>query len=152
MVVHSAAEHHNVIQPRINADDAKADGYVLRTMIAVGGNVPLHWLAEAGEGNSEATSANMNEVSYRHYYSRQQFVARRIEHLCRYAHQRAAALGAAKPLLDPEIRASASDISREDNQKLAAAARDVGQRVRADDAARPGSRPQHCAPDLPLRR
>ena len=78
---------------------------VLRTMIAVGGNVPLHWLAEAGEGNSEATSANMNEVSYRHYYSRQQFVARRIEHLCRYAHQRAAALGAAKPLLDPEIRA-----------------------------------------------
>ena len=29
------------------------------------------------------------------------------------------------PLLDPEIRASASDISREDNQKLAAAARDV---------------------------
>ena len=124
MVVHSAAEHHNVIQPRINADDAKADGCVAHHD-RCGRQRAAAWLAEAGEGNSEATSANMNEVSYRHYYSRQQFVARRIEHLCRYAYQRAAALGAAKPLLDPEIRASASDISREDNQKLAAAARDV---------------------------
>jgi hypothetical protein len=127
VVVHSTAETHKVIQPDIGADDASADGYALRMMIATGGNIPLHWLSEPGQGNSEATSGNMNDVSYRFYQTRQSFVKRRIEHLCTYAYERAAAIGAIRRFDDPLIRASSSDISRDDNQKLAAAARDIAQ-------------------------
>lgn len=127
VVVHSASETHQIIQPEIGADDAKADGYAIRLMIANGGNVPIHWLSEPGEGGSEATSNNMNDVSYRHYETRQDFVKRRIAQLTRFAYRRAVQAGAVRKFLDDEITISASDISREDNQKLAESANTLAQ-------------------------
>jgi len=127
IVVHSASERHQVIRPQIQADDAKADGQALRMMIAVGGNVPIHWLADPGEGNSEATSSNMNDVSYRHYAARQAFIRRRIKSISSLAYQRAAAAGAVRHFADPQIAASVSDITSEDNQKLAQAARGIAE-------------------------
>jgi hypothetical protein len=125
VVVSSAGEKHEIMQPKIGADDAKADGYALRTMVAVGGNVPIHWLSEPGEGSSEATSNNMNDVSYRHYETRQNFVKRRILHLCQWAYNRAVAVGSVRYFIDPGITVSVSDISRSDNQQLAASAREL---------------------------
>jgi hypothetical protein len=126
VVVHSAAEKHAVIQPQIGADDASADGYAIKLMVATGGNVPIHFLSDPGAGtNSEATSNNMNEVSYRFYEDRQAFIKRRIEHLARWAYTRAADYGAIRRFADPGITASVSDVSRVDNQKLAQAAREV---------------------------
>jgi hypothetical protein len=124
-VVHAASEKHSVIQPQINADDAEADGLAIRKMIAVGGNIPLHWLAEAEGGSSQATSSNMNDVSYRHYETRQAFIKRRIQHLCAFAYRRAADAGAVRRFADLQLSISASDISREDNQKLAQSAREL---------------------------
>ena len=127
VVVHSAAEKHDIKKPPIAADDAKADGLALRLMIASGGNVPIHWLSDPGEGNSEATAAQMNDVSYRHYATRQAFVRRRIKSLCTLAYQRAAAAGAVRLFNDPQIAASVSDITSDDNQKLANAARTIAE-------------------------
>ena len=127
VVVHSAAEKHDIKKPQVGADDAKDDGQALRMMVAVGGNVPTHWLADPGTGNSEATSSNMNDVSYRHYATRQAFIRRRIISVCRLAYGRAAANGAVRHFLDPQIDASVSDISSEDNQRLADAARGIAE-------------------------
>jgi hypothetical protein len=97
-------------------------------MVATGGNIPIHWLSDPGSGtNSEATSNNMNEVSYRHYETRQAFVKRRIEHLSRWAYTRAANAGAVRRFADPQITASPSDVSRVDNQKLADSARRIAE-------------------------
>lgn len=127
VVVHSDAEEHRVQQPHIGADDARADGIAIRTMLAVGGNVPIHWLSEPGEGNSEATSNNMNDVSYRHYATRQGVIRRMIEHCARTAYYRAAALGAVRYFRDPQITTNRPDISKSDNEKLARAARDIAE-------------------------
>ncbi len=127
VVVSSAAETHKVMQPMIQADNGKSDGYALKMQIAVGGNVPIHWLSEPGEGSSEATSSNMNDTSYRHYETRQGFVKRRISHLCNWAYARAVQVGAVRKFADPGITISVSDISRSDNAQLAASARELAE-------------------------
>jgi len=127
VVVHSASEKHEVKQPKIGADDAQADGFALKAMVGVGGNVPVFWLGDVGQGNTEATSANMVDVSYRHYETRQAFVRRRIEHICRLAYERAAAAGSVRRFNDLQLSTSVVDISREDNKKLAESARGIAE-------------------------
>jgi hypothetical protein len=126
-VVHSSAETHQVKQPMIQADNGKSDGYALKMQIAVGGNVPIHWLSEPGEGSSEATSNNMNDTSYRHYATRQGFVKRRIEHVCKWAYARAVEVGAVRKFSDPGITVSVSDISQSDNAQLAQSAKELAE-------------------------
>src|SRR3990172_1904685 len=127
VVVHSASEKHEVRQPKIGADDAKADGFALKSMVAVGGNVPNFWLGDPGEGNTEATSTNMTDVSYRHYETRQGYVRKRIEETCRIAYTLAAAQGAIRRYADPGISTDVADVRRSDNQALAVAARDIAE-------------------------
>ena len=127
MVVHSAAEKHEVIQPKIGADDAQADGFALKSMVAVGGNIPVFWLGDVGQGNTEATSENMTDTSYRHYETRQGYVRKRIEETCRIAYTLAAAQGAVRRYNDPGISTDVADVRRSDNQALAQAARDIAE-------------------------
>ena len=124
-IVHSAGETHKVIQPAIGADDAKADGFAIKSMIAAGGNMPDFWLGDAGQGNTEATSRNMTDVSYRHYESRRTFVCRRIVHLCTLAYRRAADAGAVRRFLDPAISTRVDDLRPADNKQLAESAKTV---------------------------
>src|SRR3972149_887224 len=127
VVVHSASEKHEVRQPKIGADDAKADGFALKSMVAVGGNVPNFWLGDPGEGNTEATSTKMTDLSYRHYETRQGYVRKRIEETCRIAYTLAAAQGAIRRYADPGISTDVADVRRSDNQALAVAARDIAE-------------------------
>lgn len=70
ILVTDGTETWTAVQPSINADDAEADGKAIRLMIAAGGGVPLHFLAE-GESATRATAREMGTPTYRRFVHRQ---------------------------------------------------------------------------------
>ncbi|MER3459228.1 MAG: hypothetical protein C4309_11910 [Chloroflexota bacterium] len=121
IIVHSTKETWNAVQPRIEAEDAEADGKAVRLMIAAGAGVPLHFLAE-GESATRATAAEMGDPTFRHYQRRQLAFRAMLVELAR----RAVLVGRARPYGDdPLIRATAPDIVEQDNRMLAESARTI---------------------------
>lgn len=125
IIVHSTKETWNAVQPKIEAEDAEADGKAVRLMIAAGAGVPLHFLAE-GESATRATAAEMGDPTFRHYQRRQLAFRAMLVELAWRAYDRAVQIGRARPYGDdPLIRASAPDIVEQDNRMLAESARTI---------------------------
>lgn len=58
VIIHNEAEKWSAIKPEINANEAAEDGRALKLMIAVGAQLPEHYLADGSNGN-RATAAEM---------------------------------------------------------------------------------------------
>lgn len=125
IIVHSTNERWAAVQPKIEAEDAEADGKAVRLMIAAGAGVPLHFLAE-GESATKATAAEMGDPTFRHYQRRQLAFRALLVELARRAYDRAVQVGGARPYGDdPLLRATVPDIVERDNQLLAESARTI---------------------------
>jgi hypothetical protein len=58
VIIHNEAEKWSAVKPEINANEAAEDGRALKLMIAVGAQVPEHYLSDGSNGN-RATAAEM---------------------------------------------------------------------------------------------
>lgn len=58
VIIHNEAEKWSTVNPEINANDAAEDGRAIKLMIAVGAQLPEHYLADGSNGN-RATAAEM---------------------------------------------------------------------------------------------
>ena len=126
-VVHSAKETHKVNQPRIDAGEASGDGQAVRLMVATGAHIPLHFLSEVMSGSALASTADMNEPTFRHYEGRQVNTRAWLIDLIQVAYRRAAEVGAVPVLDEIPVIVEMPEVQRDDNGKLATAARDVAQ-------------------------
>jgi len=88
IIVTDGHETWSAVQPRIDAEDVEADGKALRLMIAAGGGVPLHFLAE-GESATRATAREMGTPTYRHFAHRQHIFRQIVEDVIGVAATRA---------------------------------------------------------------
>lgn len=88
IIISDTSEQWEAVSPRIQADDAEADGRALRLMIAAGAGVPLHYLGEA-EGTNRATAREMATPALRRFAHRQFLFATFLENLLRTAARRA---------------------------------------------------------------
>ena len=70
ILFHNDAEQWRVIAPHIDASDVAADGKALRRLVAAGAGVPLHFLAEADEGN-RAVAREQARPTNLHFQRRQ---------------------------------------------------------------------------------
>ena len=131
VIVTNEGEKWETVNPQVQAQEAESDGKALRLIVAAGAGVPLHFLSE-GESATRATAAEMGDPTFRHYRQRQQVFCHLLEDLGRTVLERAALVGrgpvAGRPN-DPPVRivAEAGDITREDNLRLAQAAREISQ-------------------------
>ena len=122
--VSGPAEELSFPAANINASDASPDGLALRLAVAAGANIPLHYLAE-GSSATRSTAAEMGEPTRRHYRMRQAEFGHMLADLAACAYiRRCAALGIQRNL-DFSVRAEMPDVSREDNNALASAAKDI---------------------------
>ncbi|HZS77991.1 MAG TPA: hypothetical protein VFA41_15385 [Ktedonobacteraceae bacterium] len=58
VIIHNEAEQWTAVKPEINANEAAEDGRALKLMIAVGAQLPEHYLSDGNNGN-RATAVEM---------------------------------------------------------------------------------------------
>ena len=125
--VHGAGEVVKMHNLEIKAEEAEADGKVLRLAIAAGANVALHYMGE-GESVNYATAKEMGEPTARFYAERQQHLTSFLLDLVAVARWRflAQTRGAAPGLAeDLDLVANAPETARADNESLSTAARNI---------------------------
>ena len=129
VIVTNEGERWETVNPQVQAQEAESDGKALRLMVAAGAGVPLHFLAE-GESATRATAAEMGDPTFRHYRQRQLFFCHMLEDLAMTVLERAAQVGKGPRQTSARIVAEAGEITREDNLRLAQAAREMAEALR----------------------
>ena len=70
IVIHNEAEKWSAVKPEINAGEAAEDGRALKLMLAVGAQLPEHYLSDGNYGN-RATAAEMGLPTFLRFQRRQ---------------------------------------------------------------------------------
>ena len=70
IVIHNEAEKWSAVKPEINANEAAEDGRALKLMLAVGAQLPEHYLADGNNGN-RATATEMGLPTFLKFQRRQ---------------------------------------------------------------------------------
>ncbi|MBV9712803.1 MAG: hypothetical protein JO011_18035, partial [Ktedonobacteraceae bacterium] len=76
VIIHNEAEKWSAVKPEINANEAAEDGRALKLMIAVGAQLPEHYLSDGSNGN-RATAAEMGLPTLLKF-QRRQYVMRAL--------------------------------------------------------------------------
>ena len=130
IVVKDKDESWEAVTPSLQGTDAQHDLKAVRGMIDAGSGYPPHWRGEAADANL-ATDQAMQAPTERHLMRRQDFFVFVLQDILVHAYRRMARLGLASPLPHNDysrlFSVNVPDISRQDNQMLAQAARDLAQ-------------------------
>ena len=70
VIIHNEAEQWSAVKPEISANDASADGRAIKLMIAVGAQLPEHYLSD-GSVATRATAAEMGLPTFLKFQRRQ---------------------------------------------------------------------------------
>ncbi len=76
VIIHNESEQWSAVRPEINANEAAEDGRALKLMIAVGAQLPEHYLSDGSNGN-RATAAEMGLPTLLKF-QRRQYVMRSL--------------------------------------------------------------------------
>ena len=119
ILVVDESENWEVLNPQLHSDEANADGLALKKMIAAGGGLPLHFLAEP-ESSTRSTAESAGGPAYRHFEQRQEFFCWLVGDLARVVLRRRAQVSR---LVRPgaNILVQGADLSARDNASLAVA-------------------------------
>ncbi len=70
VIIHNESEIWSAVKPEINANEAAEDGRALKLMLAVGAQLPEHFLSDGANGN-RATAAEMGLPTFLKFQRRQ---------------------------------------------------------------------------------
>jgi hypothetical protein len=70
VIIHNEAEKWSAVKPEINASEAAEDGRALKLMLAIGAQIPEHYLADGNNGN-RATASEMGLPTFLKFQRRQ---------------------------------------------------------------------------------
>ncbi len=150
IVVHDEGERWEMQAPNLRGLDAQHDMRALRQAISAGSGQPPHWHGDGGDVN-RAVAGAMQDPAVRHLRRRQRHLQHVVIDLCAVAYERAYELGRARRRPDRSaIRVDLPDISREDNESLALAAKRMTGAMSQLLAALPGFSPTLAGQLLPL--
>jgi hypothetical protein len=133
VIVKDKDETWEAVAPNLHGADAHHDLRGVRGMIDAGSGYPPHWRGEAADANL-ATAQAMQTPTERHLMRRQDYFVFILEDILVNAYKRAVEIGSQRrlPLEDygQLFTINAPDISRQDNQLLAGAAKDIAEAFR----------------------
>lgn len=70
VIIHNEAEKWSAVKPEINASEAAEDGRALKLMLAIGAQIPEHYLSDGNNGN-RATASEMGLPTFLRFQRRQ---------------------------------------------------------------------------------
>lgn len=70
VIIHNEAEKWSAVKPEINASEAAEDGRALKLMLAIGAQIPEHYLSDGNNGN-HATASEMGLPTFLRFQRRQ---------------------------------------------------------------------------------
>ncbi|MHB8132880.1 MAG: hypothetical protein ACYDH1_01540 [Anaerolineaceae bacterium] len=119
ILVVDESESWDVINPKLEANDASTDGLALKKMVAAGAGIPLHFLAEP-ESATRTTAESAGGPTFRHFEQRQEFFIEILKDLAGIALRRRAKV---EKGLDGDavVEVMGADLSSRDNAALAIA-------------------------------
>ncbi len=121
ILVTDESEQWEVIHPRLESNEAAADGLAIKKMISAGAGLPLHFLAEP-ESSTRTTAEAAGGPTFRHFEQRQQFFCEMIRQLAQICLARRAHYERGLRT-NASIQVLGADLSARDNASLAIATR-----------------------------
>jgi hypothetical protein len=100
--------------PALDAQDAEKDGLSIKRMIAIGFQVPMHYLAES-EGSTRTTAEAAGTPTFKRFKSRQKFIVKAIQRVLEVSWEIFAPSGYGDITFEIEY----PDITEKDNANLA---------------------------------
>ncbi len=132
VIIHNEAESWKAVKPEINANEAAEDGRALKLMVAVGCQLPEHYLSDGSNGN-RATASEMGLPTLLKFLRRQQVMKSMLRAILDRVLAEARKVGALREDIDASYDVIFPEIDVDDHQVLAAATRTL---VSALSAAR----------------
>lgn len=120
VIIHNEAERWTAIRPEINANEAAEDGRALKLMIAVGCQMPEHYLSDGSNGN-RATAAEMGLPTLLKFQRRQHIVKYMLRTILERVLLEARKVGALSEKIDSSYEIIFPEIDVDDHQTLAGA-------------------------------
>lgn len=102
------------LNPNLASFEAEQDGLAIKRMIAVGAQMPMHYLAEP-ESSTSTTADSSGTPTFRRFKARQKFMLRVVKKLCSVALE----IRFEKAIADDAVKITAPDITERDNANLA---------------------------------
>jgi hypothetical protein len=130
IIVKDKEETWEAVAPELHGIDAQYDLKAVRGMIDAGSGYPPHWRGEAADANL-ATAQAMQGPTERHLTRRQDYFMFVLQNIILTAYNRAVEIEAERPLATSEygrlFSVTMPDVSRQDNESLAQAARNLAE-------------------------
>lgn len=120
VVIHNEAERWTAVKPEINANEAVEDGRALKLMVAVGCQLPEHYLSDGSNG-TRATAAEMGLPTLLKFQRRQQMVKYMLRSILDRVLLEARKAGRLSADLDTTYEVIFPEIDVDDHQTLAGA-------------------------------
>ena len=120
VIIHNEAETWTAVKPEINANEAAEDGRALKLMVAVGCQLPEHYLSDGSNG-TRATAQEMGLPTLLKFLRRQQAVKSMLRAILDRVLAEARKAGALREDIDASYDVIFPEIDVDDHQVLAMA-------------------------------
>ncbi len=120
VIIHNEAERWSAVKPEINANEAAEDGRALKLMVAIGCQLPEHYLSDGNNGN-RATAVEMGLPTLLKFQRRQHVIKYMLRAILDRVIAEARNVGTLKAEVDSSYEIIFPEIDVDDHQILAAA-------------------------------
>ncbi len=120
VIIHNETEQWSAVRPEINANEAVEDGRAIKLMIAVGAQLPEHYLSDGNYGN-RATASEMGLPTFLKFQRRQLMMRAMLRAILDRVLTEARKAGRLSEQIDAHYDILFPDIDVADNQTLASA-------------------------------
>lgn len=121
VIIHNEAETWTAVKPEINANEAAEDGRAIKLMVAVGCQLPEHFLSD-GDNSNLATAKEMGLPTFLKFQRRQHILRSMLRTILDRVLLEAHKAGTVSPTLDDSYDILFPEIDVADHQTLASAA------------------------------
>lgn len=120
VIIHNEAERWTAVKPEINANEAAEDGRALKLMVAVGCQLPEHYLSDGDNGN-RATAVEMSLPTLLKFQRRQHVIKYMLRSILDRVLLEARKAGTLRENVDSNYEIIFPEIDVDDHQTLAGA-------------------------------
>ena len=120
VIIHNEAERWSAVKPEINAQEAAEDGRALKLMVAIGCQLPEHYLSDGNNGN-RATAVEMGLPTLLKFMRRQHVMKYMLHAILDRVLLEARKAGVLKAEVDDSYELIFPEIDVDDHQILATA-------------------------------
>ncbi len=118
VIIHNESEQWTAVKPEINSNEAAEDGRAIKLMVAVGAQIPEHFLSDGQHGN-RATATEMGLPTFLKFQRRQYVLRAMLRGILNRVIQEARAAGRLAQTVETQYEILFPELDSQDHQVLA---------------------------------